>query len=385
MVPSDVHFINSLPYLPNGKVDRARLSGKAASPSLQQTASEPVDSLRLQLLRLWQDALGSSDIGLDDDFFASGGDSLSAATIFAGLEKFLGIHLPISALLQAPTIDRLAEEIRRSDWSEANLRLIGLQLRGTRAPLYCVPDAGGEAIRFRDLAKHLGKEQPCFAFQPQGLDGRQPYLRTVEAIAERYLQILREHQPIGPFYLCGASFGGVVAFEMAQRLTAEGQEVAFIGLLDTYGGDYPRSRKNLSWRKKLRVILQRFPPLDNKKFGWSFVMGIPECWQVLQIRLDLAFAYRKLPRPYQERFLYLREASYAARRRYKLRPYAGKLHLFRATIPVRDDIFEPDPLLGWAGIASEGIEVDDLPGYHSAELDEPNVRILAKKLAACLA
>jgi acyl-CoA synthetase (AMP-forming)/AMP-acid ligase II/thioesterase domain-containing protein/acyl carrier protein len=386
MVPSDVHFINSLPYLPNGKVDRARLSSKAASPSLQQTASEPVDSLRLQLLRLWQDALGSSDIGMDDDFFAVGGDSLAGARILAGVEKFLGANLPVSTFLEAPTIEKLAEKIRRSDWSEENLRLVALKLGHTPRPLYYVPGAGGEAIEFRHIARHLDPNQACFAFQPQGVDGRQPLLRTIEAMAARYLDILHEHQPTGPYYLCGCSFGGVVAFEMARRLTALGQEVRFVGLFDTYGGDYPRPRKHLSLRKKLRLALRQYSSIGDNKLGWNEIgKGICEWWQVKRIQLDLAVGYRRLPRPHRDRYLYLRETAFSARRRYKFQPFVGKVHLFRATVPPRLDLFESDPLVGWAGMALGGIKVCDIPCRHDGMLFEPNVTILAKRLSAYLA
>jgi len=386
MVPSEMHLVGSLPYLPNGKVDRASLSQNDGSVIWgRQSSSEPNDSLRLQLVRLWQDALGSTDVGIHDDFFAVGGDSLAAATMFAGVERFLGVHLPVSTLIEAPTIEKLAEKIRRSDWSEENLRLVAFRLGHTPRPLYYVPGAGGEAIEFRHIASHLDPNQPCFAFQPQGVDGWQPLLRTIEAMAERYLAVLHEHQPTGPYYLCGCSFGGVVAFEMARRLTALGQEVGFVGLFDTYGGDYPRPRKHLSFRKKLRLALRQYSSIGDNKLGWSEVgNGICEWWQVKRIRLDLAVGYRRLPRPYRDRYLYLRETAFNARRRYKFQPFVGKVHLFRATVPPRLDLFESDPLVGWGGMALGGIKVCDIPCRHDGMLLEPNVTILAKKLSAYL-
>jgi thioesterase domain-containing protein/acyl carrier protein len=386
MIPWEIHSVVCLPCLPSGKVDRARLAqDNVTVHSVGPALAEPVDALGLQLLRLWQGALGSTDIHMQDDFFAVGGDSLAAAVMFAGVQKFLGIDLPVSTLVEAPTVEMLAEKIRKSNWSERNLRLVALGLRGTRPPLYCVPGAGSEAIRFRDLSRYLGSDQPCFAFQPQGLDRRKPYLRTVEAIAARYLAILEEHQDLGPYYFCGASFGGVVAFEMARRLVAQGREVAFLGMIDTWGGDYPRPRKDLSWRKRLRLALQAFPTVANEKLGWPLITkGLPEWWKITRIKLDLALPRRRLSHAYHERFLYLRQAAYSARRRYKLRPFAGRIHLFRAEIQPRGDLFESDPLLGWSGMAAQGIEIHDLPGWHGSQLEEPNVRILAKTIAACL-
>ena len=147
---------------------------------------------------------------------------------------------------------------------ETDLRLVALRLRGTKPPLYCVPSAGNPALQFRILTRYLGDDQPVFAFEPQGLDGRGPYLRSVDEMANSYIDAMRLHQPRGPYYLCGASFGGVVAFEMARRLVADGEEVRFLGLLDSYGGDYPKRRKFLAkflaLRKRLKLLLLHFLP-----------------------------------------------------------------------------------------------------------------------------
>src|SRR5204863_9435151 len=124
--------------------------------------------------------LGTNNVDTTSDFFALGGDSLAAATMLAAVESFFGVHLPVSALLETPTIEKLAEVIRQGGWSEAQLRLVALQLRGTKPPLYCVPGAGSEALAFRELAAHLGDNQPFFAFQPPGLDGCASLLHLVE-------------------------------------------------------------------------------------------------------------------------------------------------------------------------------------------------------------
>src|SRR4029450_11886300 len=138
--------------------------------------------------------------------------------------------------------------------------------------LYCVPwGSGSAALEYRRLTRYLPEDQPIFAFQLRGLDGRSPYLYSVEEMAKSYVDVLRAHQPRGPYYLCGASFGGVVAFEMGRRLVTEGEEVRFLGLLDAYGGDYPKHRKSLALGKRLRLALLRFVP-RNRGFYITFTL-----------------------------------------------------------------------------------------------------------------
>jgi thioesterase domain-containing protein/non-ribosomal peptide synthetase component E (peptide arylation enzyme)/acyl carrier protein len=387
-VPSRLVVLPELPLLVNGKIDRVQLLKKAAE-TLATKAKRPSntpDALELHLVRIWEKVLDINAIGTTDDFFALGGDSLAAATMLAAVEKFFGVTLPVSALLEAPTVEKLAELIRKGEWFEANRCLVALQLRGTEPALYYVPGAAGEALELRELARHLGVERPIFAFQPQGLDGSTPYLRSVEEMAAHYICGLRLYQPRGPYFLCGGSFGGVVAFEMARRLTADGDEVRFLALLDSHGGEYPKRRKDLALRNKLKLVILRFPIGPEGVVSWRFLKNaFHTCCQRQLIHLDLRWNFRRLPRPYRLQFIYLREACLAARRRYKLRPFPGKIDLFRMECQPSAELFEPDPLLGWGGMAAGGIAVHNLPGYHSDYLGEPGVAILAQKLKACLA
>lgn len=387
-LPQRVFGLSQLPLLPNGKIDRVALSHEAVRRIKNKTHSPalPGDALSLQLVRIWENILGNNSVETTSDFFALGGDSLAAATMLAAVETFFGVHLPVSALVETPTIEKLAEVIRHGGWSEAQLRLVALQLRGTKPPLHCVPGAGSEALAFRQLAAHLGDNQPCFAFQPQGLDGCAPYLHSIEEMATHHITSLRRHQPRGPYYLCGSSLGGVVAFEMARRLSKDGEEVKFLGLLDTYGGEFPKVRKGLSAGQKLKVAAQSLVPVaqrDNLNFR-SLRKGIVDWFRRQLVHLDLRFSFRTRPLPYRLRFIYLQEVSFAARRRYRLQPFSGRIDLFRVEHQPSTELFEQDPFLGWNGMAFGGIEIHDLPGYHGQHLREPNVKILGQKMLACL-
>jgi len=397
-VPSRFVMLRELPVLANGKIDRAQLSEKAAQTLAKedQAGSDASDALGLQLVRIWEKVLGLDAVGTTDDFFALGGDSLAAARMLAAVDKFCGVTLPTSALLEAPTIQKLADLIRNGGVGETNLRLVALRLRGNKPTLYCVPGAGGDTLQVRLLARHLGEDQPVFAFQPRGFDGRSPFPRSIEEIANSYIDAMRLHQPRGPYYLCGLSSGGVVAFEMARRLVAEGEEVRFLGLLDSHGGDYPKHRKFLAkflpLRKRLKLLLLHFLPhgsyfvsLAGLKSGLKQQM---KRWLVRRmIALDQLMKFRVFRCPFNLRLFYIQEVNFAARRRYKLIPFSGKIDLFRAEYQPPSDVFEEDPFLGWSGMAAGGIEVHQLPGDHDIVLNwlEPaTAAVLARKLRACL-
>jgi amino acid adenylation domain-containing protein len=402
LVPASSRFValQELPRLASGKIDRVYLSENAAKTFATKIRPpiEPVDALEFQLVRIWENVLGIDAIGTTDDFFALGGDSLAAATMLAAIEKFCGVYLPVSALLEAPTAERLAELIRRGGLSETDLRLVALRLRGRKPPLYCVPGAGASALQFRILAHHLPEDQPVFAFQPRGLDGRSPYPRSVEEMAACYINGMRLHQPHGPYYLCGSSFGGVVAFEMARQLAAGSEQVRFLALLDSYG-KYPKRRRSLAPGKRLKLALLPFLPHDQRILSAVFSSsggikdwikrclilkgGIKEWMRRYLIRclihLDSLLKFGIMRCPCGLRSRYIGEVCSAARRRYELRPFHGKIHLFRAENQPPADLFEPDPLLGWSGMAAGGVKVYELP-----YLWEPNAADFATKLSACL-
>jgi pimeloyl-ACP methyl ester carboxylesterase len=369
-VPSRLLVLEELPLLANGKVDRVQLLKKAAETfaTKAKRASDTPDLLELHLVRIWENVLDINAIGTTDDFFALGGDSLAAVTMLGAVEKFCDVDLPISALLEAPTIQKLAELIRRGGVSETDLRLVALRLCGSKPPLYCVPGAGATALEFRNLACYLSDEQPVFAFQPPGLDGRSPYLRSVEEMAASYIDAMRLHQRRGPYYLCGSSFGGVVAFEMARQLAAASEEVRFLALLCSYG-KHPKRRRPLTLRKRLKLALVRHLPHDQRTLSALFSVngGIKE-WVNRSLMLngaikgwmrhpfirglihfDSLLNFRALRCPSELRTPYIHKVCSAARRRHELRPFHGKIHLFRLKDEPPPDLFEADPLLGGAG------------------------------------
>src|SRR5262249_13866631 len=160
---------------------------------------------------------------------------------------------------------------------------------------------------------------------------------------------------------------------------------------DSYGGEYPRRRKRLTPRKRLKQALLRLLPHSCYIFNLSSLKsGIKQQikrWLVRRmIMLDSWLGFRELHCPLELRKLYVHEVGSAARRRYKLLPLTGKIDLFRAEHQPPSDLFEQDPLLGWSGMAAGGIDVHQMPGHHYQYMVEPGTAaVVAAQLEACLA
>ena len=205
---------------------RSRRRGRRAN------GSRPGRPRRWRWPTIWGDVLAIEAVDVEDNFFELGGHSLLAVTLFSRIEKVFGLTLPLATLFQAPTLERQAELIDQRGLDAPWRALVPIQPAGSRPPLFAIPGLGGIVVAFNDLATLLGPDQPFYALQPRGLDGKLPPFESIEETAEHYLTEVRALQPQGPYFLMGVCMGGLVAFEMAQRLRAAGQEVAFLALLD---------------------------------------------------------------------------------------------------------------------------------------------------------
>ena len=227
MVPAAFVPLDALPLQANGKIDRQALpSPDRIRPASDKAFVAPRDDLERQLAHIWEEVLGVRPVGITDNFFELGGHSLSAVRLFAMVEKQLGKKLSLTSIFQGATIEHLAELIRLKATPGPRSSVVPLQPGGSKLPLFLVHPAGGHVFPYLRLAQLLGADQPCYGLQARGLeDGQEPHAR-IEDMAAYYIEALRTVQPTGPYLLGGWSMGGVVAFEMAQQLHAQGQQVA---------------------------------------------------------------------------------------------------------------------------------------------------------------
>jgi amino acid adenylation domain-containing protein len=361
MVPSAFVLLEAMPKTPNGKVDRRGMPApKPADFTEPNEYIAPSDELETQLTKIWGAVLGEDAIGIRDNFFDLGGHSLLAARLMHRIEQTLGQRLPLAALLQAPTVEQLAALLRQEGWSASWSSLVAIQAEGSRPPFFCVHGVGGNVVGFRDLARHMGTDQPFYALQPQGLDGKRPCLSSVSEMAERYIREIRRVQPEGPYRIGGYSFGGLVAYEMAQQLRAQEQEVSLLALFDTYPGKMESRASQM--RNLSKLPLKEAVTFIVKK--GSFVL------MTLRKRLEL----RMLPRPLRN----VRQACATAAGGYDVQPYDGQVTLFRVKEKSAGSL--DDPYAIWWRVAAGGVDLREINGDHLSLLKEPQVRLLAEEL-----
>ena len=384
MMPSAFVMLEALPLTPNGKVDRRSLpKPDAGRGALEHTYLAPRDNLERQLANIWEKILDVKSVGVEDSFFELGGNSLLAVRLFAQIENRFGKRLPLSALFQAPTIGQLASALRDSESSKAWSSLVAIQPHGSKAPLYCIHAAGANVLIYRPLARHLGLDQPVFALQARGLDGQeQPFLH-VEDMAAHYIREVRAFQPQGPYHLLGASFGGLVIFEMAHQLRAQGQQVGVMAMLNTNCPVYPASRKI------------RFHLAHLREHGLKFYASA--IWETLKRKMGrptVSVEVTAAPDPELARLvadsrhgdealvrtvLAILDAEKDYVPRGKI--YPGKITLFWAADAAADS---EDNRLGWEKLAAGGLEVHEVPGTHISIREEPHVAVVAERLRRCL-
>ena len=365
----------------------AYLDRPALALPAEASAEGDTGKVEATLSDWWRELLGVESVGLDDDFFDLGGHSLIAVRLVSKIKKAYKLDFGLSVLFEARTIRQLADLIRRTSApaekvdavsSDAWSPIVTIQPKGSRPPVFLISGLGGNVLNFENLARHLGEDQPVYALQPQGLDGKRPFHTRVEDMAAFYLTEIRKRIPSGTFHLAGYSFGGFVAFEMGHQLRVEGENVGLIGLLDTLEWHYlEQIRQNLDFRTRLTLYKARF---DEFMFG-----GDP--WGYLKSRFGQRFkqalyrGYKVVGKSLPQTFGTVHDINSFAAANYAPRPFPGKVTIFRSA--VRSFLEGNDELLGWRELA-DTLEVYDVPGSHHDITREPNVRVLADKMREAL-
>jgi thioesterase domain-containing protein/acyl carrier protein len=320
------------------------------------------------MLPLWQRVLDVPEVSPDDDFFALGGHSILAAQLFALIERELGCSVPLAALYDAATPRALASVLslgtKVQDWQS----LVAINRSGDRSPLFLVHSAGGQVLPYRDLATHLGADQPVFGLQSAGLDGRSPIDGQFEHVAQRYVDEIRQVQPHGPYMLGGYGLGGIIALEMAQQLAASGETVGLLALIETY------NIRSVGWPLPLHQrILNRFVLKPFFKLQDFFAAAKVDKGVVTRRRLA---ATPEAPPPANVAKIYEQALV-----QYDVKPYPGELVLF---LTDRHLAGFPHHLGGWAEVAQGGVQTFRVPSNPGGSLDGAAAQQVAQLLRGCL-
>ena len=383
-VPRRLVIVPELPKGPTGKLQRTALAERLGLGDVDVASKRPAfiaprDKLERLLATIWQQVLRVDKIGVHDNFFDLGGDSLSAVELALQLEHVLRIQLSVGGLLQAPSIEQLANAIAKGDASLRHPRISVIQPgTGSKLPFFCV-DAGP---MFRNLAARLGADQPFMSlYCPDAAALPVPY--RVADLAAYHVETMRHVQPRGPYRVGGWCNSGLIAYEVAQQLRAQGEDVELLALFDTVnpgeafselppGAPRDSAEDIQSVRTGLRKLRSRFAAREAAStFSWILHrarMRALETWYDVCVRLHIPLS------------LGLRDMEVIARlatRAYRVRPYPGRVVLVRRS----RRLGELSEQLGWAGWAVGGVDVYAIPGDHADMFREPQVRHTAAVLS----
>jgi amino acid adenylation domain-containing protein len=359
---------------------------EVASPALHTTPSETEQAV----LAIWREVLEVDAVGLHDNFFALGGNSLMSVLLLAQIQDTFGVELPVRALFETPTAAAVAERIddarRRPGASDSNSAappsslLLPLRTVGTRPPVFFVHAIAGSALAYQHLAEHLGDDQPFYGLHAMGVDDDAAPSTDVREMARRYVEAVRSVAPEGPYHLGGWSFGGLVALEMAHQLRTAGQPVSTLALVDTwalspeeYNFDEVTIIDTLVRELGLEVPPGEIAALPSEARVPRVAALAAQMWLV-----QADGAERRI-----RRFLRVIAAHLEAARRYVPPQYPEPITLLRAKeLPSAaiEKLFEIDPSLGWHTRTGLQVQVHVVPGNHFSVIRPPHVRALADTL-----
>lgn len=288
------------------------------------------------LTPIWQRVLKLPSVRVEDDFFDLGGDSSLALQLFDEIARVCNRELPPVTIYQARTLAALAALLEQS--APKFPALILLKPGFQNPPIFLAHGLGGSVIDFFQPVRRIESDHSIYGMQSKGIDGLDEPSKSVEEMAVYHLQAMREVQPRGPYVLVGYSLGGLVTLEMAQRLSAAGEKIALLVMIDAY----PNIRF-LSFGQQIRLAArQALRVLSLGHFGTSGLYQPP-------IEISLTPAVKRV-----------REAGFVALTRYRPRFYPGKIKFIRAAVPSK---FPVNAAAVWAPLARE-IEVETIPGDH---------------------
>jgi amino acid adenylation domain-containing protein len=249
MLPSDYIVLEAMPLTPSGKRDKKALPNPEAKRTVLAFRAPVTDEEKL-ICRIFGELLNQDSVGLDDNFFQIGGNSLMAMQFIARMRQETGIDLALRELFERSTPAALAQSPKLVAAHDAVAvhtysALFPIHTAGSRIPLFCIHPVGGLGSVYKNLADALGPDQPLWSFQASGLEGNEPMHESIPSMAQAYISAMKTVQPAGPYQLAGWSMGGLIGHEMAYQLTVSGDEVRFLALFDTKT-TFPFDRENIN-------------------------------------------------------------------------------------------------------------------------------------------
>jgi amino acid adenylation domain-containing protein len=396
MIPAAFMMLDSFPVAPNGKVNRGALPLSGSSrPELENPFVAPSNSIEQKIAQIWSELLRIDTIGIHDDFFDLGGDSLLAVQLTVAIQKSFGRQLLPAVIFQAPTIDQISRLLQQKG-DTLLPSIIPLRPSGSKVPFFWIHGDSGNA----SLLDYLDPDQPVYGLEHQSQDGVPAKYTSVETIAEYYLRQIRQIQPQGPYLLGGYSFGGTIAFEVAQNLTAQGEKISLLAILDSAfptskppspaerdetfesptkvsahslesGSHFQRLAK-LGFQDQVRYLNVRFKDRINTLIGNKLRRNYK--WMLSKVSLAAGWTL-----PASIRSYYILEIYKVARKTYEPHVFPGRAVYFKST---NQSSYHRD---SWQTLMKDGLEVYEVPGDHMDVIKRENVSAWARPLSSCIA
>jgi acetoacetyl-CoA synthetase len=360
----------------------AAVAAAEAPPRGEAAAEAPEGGTALEQVRaVWEEVLGVRPLAAEDDFFAIGGTSLMAVEVFTLIADRLGVDLPPSTLLEAPTIAALSAVV--ADPSLQVEPLVRMRRGGDGPPLFIVHSIWGDVLGMREITAAMTSDVPVYGLRARGVPADGAGEVSVEGMARDYVAVMRGAQPAGPYRVTGHSFGALIAFEIARQLAAQGEMVEWLGLIDgeLSTGCHPPARR---WGHRLALPYHylRAALRDPRGALGTAARVVPGMLRRAALRLFPKAPLESRPAEWledvpaadrEQAAVYLEAAD-----AYRPRPYAGPVTYFLPAVR-RFHVFA-DPMPVWRRVARGGLTVERVPGPHVGMVRGESARLIARRI-----
>ncbi|HAX92529.1 MAG TPA: hypothetical protein DCY25_01045 [Bacteroidales bacterium] len=360
MIPAMFVFLESLPMTSNGKLDRKALQTIRPEEMRKQDISKSPDNpLEQKMTDIWRHLLKMKQVGVTDNFFDLGGDSLAAIDLFCWIEEECGMRISLSAIYERPTIKQLAALIAGSQKLKPASCIIPVRTARVGSPLFVIPSLLHSTLSYSELLQYLDRDRPVYGLEISKNEMEKP----IGEAAAYYVDQIRQAVSSNSYSLIGYSSGGIMALEMARRLGELDCDVPFLGMIDTIFPFSPEG--HLSLTEKV------FSPLFFKNLPYWLYYWSPY-WIVHYIHLlknrNRRLHYKKA----QNKLLTVR----AWLAHYRPEPYAGSVFFYRAKA---QGLCTAASYREWKKICST-LAILTVPGNHNTIMKKPHVKYLAEMI-----
>ncbi len=384
-IPTRWAAVEEFKLTERGKLDRRQLPEPLLTGSSHVFSEPPATPTEKWLAEVWSGLLGVGTIGRDESFFELGGHSLAALRLFASIAKEWKVRIPMAVLIQAPTPRLLGGVIDRERDCQNGSRpvrsiVVPVRAEGDLPPLFCIHGGDGGVFFYRDLAGKLPPGRPLLAIESPALSADEEAVPVpVEETAAAYVEALRQHQPSGPYLLAGYSYGGLLVIEIARKLLAEGESIAFAGLFDSINPAAPIRQYTLLERAEVFWDAQEHPGLLGK-IGRMLVRAREGIATHFRVKQEIRAACSNgISEPHSHlRMLKVRETHWESMKVYQPAPVGCHITLFKSR--ATDDKFDIPDDYGWRPLV-DSIEIVNVEGKHLTMFAPQHVAGLAREIS----